>query len=77
MEATKGLSNKEIARVVTIIDRKLKSHLSSIFERLQVKDRLHGLDPEPKLSTVMPFLISAAFQSHGHVSACPCQISKS
>lgn len=40
-QAAKGLSNKEIARVLTITDRTVKAHLASIFERLQVKDRLH------------------------------------
>ena len=40
IEAAKGLSNKEIARILTITERTVKAHLASIFERLQVKDRL-------------------------------------
>lgn len=41
LEAAKGLSNKEIARVLAISERTVKAHLTSVFERLQVKDRLH------------------------------------
>jgi DNA-binding NarL/FixJ family response regulator len=41
VEAAKGLSNKEIARILAITDRTVKAHLASIFERLKVKDRLH------------------------------------
>ena len=41
LEAAKGLSNKEIARLLKITERTVKAHLSSIFERLAVKDRLH------------------------------------
>jgi two-component system, NarL family, nitrate/nitrite response regulator NarL len=41
VEAAKGLSNKEIARILDITDRTVKAHLASIFERLKVKDRLH------------------------------------
>jgi DNA-binding NarL/FixJ family response regulator len=41
IEAAKGLSNKEIARILKITDRTVKAHLASIFERLQAKDRLH------------------------------------
>jgi DNA-binding NarL/FixJ family response regulator len=40
-QAAKGLSNKEIARILSITERTVKAHLASIFERLQVKDRLH------------------------------------
>lgn len=40
LQAAKGLSNKEIARVLNITERTVKAHLSSVFERLQVKDRL-------------------------------------
>jgi len=39
-EAAKGLSNKEIARVLTITERTVKAHLAAIFERLGAKDRL-------------------------------------
>lgn len=41
VEAAKGLSNKEIARILAITERTVKAHLASIFERLKVKDRLH------------------------------------
>jgi two-component system, NarL family, nitrate/nitrite response regulator NarL len=41
LEAAKGLSNKEIARMLKITERTVKAHLTSIFERLKVKDRLH------------------------------------
>ena len=41
IEAAKGLSNKEIARILKITERTVKAHLSSAFERLGAKDRLH------------------------------------
>jgi two-component system, NarL family, nitrate/nitrite response regulator NarL len=41
LEAAKGLSNKEIARILIITERTVKAHLSSTFERLGAKDRLH------------------------------------
>lgn len=40
VEAAKGLSNKEIARVLNITERTVKAHLAETFERLGVKDRL-------------------------------------
>jgi two-component system nitrate/nitrite response regulator NarL len=40
LEAAKGLSNKEIARILTITERTVKAHLAKIFERLGAKDRL-------------------------------------
>lgn len=40
IEAAKGLSNKEIARILNITERTVKAHLSSAFETLQAKDRL-------------------------------------
>jgi two-component system nitrate/nitrite response regulator NarL len=40
LEAAKGLSNKEIARVLDITERTVKAHLSATFERLGIKDRL-------------------------------------
>lgn len=40
IEAAKGFSNKEIARILNITERTVKAHLSSTFERLAVKDRL-------------------------------------
>jgi DNA-binding NarL/FixJ family response regulator len=36
-----GMSNKEVARVLEITDRTVKAHLSSVFDKLQVRDRLH------------------------------------
>lgn len=39
--ASKGLSNKEIARALNITERTVKAHLSAVFETLKVKDRLH------------------------------------
>jgi two-component system, NarL family, nitrate/nitrite response regulator NarL len=41
MEAAKGLSNKEIARILEITERTVKAHLAAIFECLGAKDRLH------------------------------------
>ena len=41
LQAAKGLSNKEIARVLKITERTVKAHLTSVFERLNIKDRLH------------------------------------
>ena len=41
IEAAKGLSNKEIARILKITERTVKAHLSSTFECLGAKDRLH------------------------------------
>ena len=40
LEAAKGLSNKEIARILNITERTVKAHLSAVFERLGVRDRL-------------------------------------
>jgi DNA-binding NarL/FixJ family response regulator len=40
IEASKGLSNKEIARALDITERTVKAHLAKSFERLGVKDRL-------------------------------------
>jgi two-component system nitrate/nitrite response regulator NarL len=40
LEAAKGLSNKEIARILNITERTVKAHLSAAFERLGIKDRL-------------------------------------
>jgi two-component system nitrate/nitrite response regulator NarL len=40
LEASKGLSNKEIAKALDITERTVKAHLSSSFERLGIKDRL-------------------------------------
>lgn len=40
IEASKGLSNKEIARALKITERTVKAHLAKSFERIGVKDRL-------------------------------------
>jgi len=40
VEAAKGLSNKEIARILKISERTVKAHLAATFECLKVKDRL-------------------------------------
>ncbi|MDP3308959.1 response regulator transcription factor [Methylotenera sp.] len=40
IEAAKGLSNKEIARILSITERTVKAHLAKTFERLGAKDRL-------------------------------------
>ncbi|MDP3743885.1 MAG: response regulator transcription factor [Methylotenera sp.] len=40
LEAAKGLSNKEIARVLYITERTVKAHLAATFGRLGAKDRL-------------------------------------
>lgn len=40
IEAAKGLSNKEIARILNITERTVKAHISACFERLHIKDRL-------------------------------------
>jgi two-component system nitrate/nitrite response regulator NarL len=40
IEAAKGLSNKEIARILKITDRTVKAHLAATFDCLKVKDRL-------------------------------------
>jgi len=40
LEVAKGLSNKEVARVLNITDRTVKAHLAATFERLGAKDRL-------------------------------------
>ena len=41
LEAAKGSSNKEIARLLAISERTVKAHLSSVFDTLKVRDRLH------------------------------------
>lgn len=40
LEASKGLSNKEIARVLNITERTVKAHLAAAFVTLGAKDRL-------------------------------------
>ncbi len=37
----RGLNNKEIAREMDITERTVKAHLSAIFAKLDVRDRLH------------------------------------
>lgn len=38
-----GASNKQVARQLNITERTVKAHLSSIFEKLGVRDRMHLL----------------------------------
>lgn len=38
--AIKGLSNKEIARELNITERTVKEHMSSIFAKLEIRDRM-------------------------------------
>ena len=37
----KGESNKAIARILGITDRTVKAHLTTIFDKLGVADRVH------------------------------------
>jgi len=39
-EIEKGLSNKEIASALGITERTVKAHLSHVYEKLEVSDRL-------------------------------------
>lgn len=39
--ASKGKTNKEIARDLQITERTVKAHLGSVFEKCQIRDRLH------------------------------------
>lgn len=41
LEAARGNSNKEIARSLAISERTVKAHLTSVFDTLKVRDRLH------------------------------------
>jgi len=40
VEVAKGLSNKEVAKLLNITERTVKAHLAATFERLGAKDRL-------------------------------------
>jgi DNA-binding NarL/FixJ family response regulator len=40
LEVAKGATNKEIARRLNITERTVKAHLSSVFNKLNVRDRL-------------------------------------
>ncbi len=49
-----GMANKEVARALGITERTVKAHLAAIFEKLEVRDRLHlalklASAPEDKL----------------------------
>ena len=41
LAVTQGKSNKEIARDLGIVERTVKAHLAAVFEKLEVRDRLH------------------------------------
>jgi two-component system, NarL family, nitrate/nitrite response regulator NarL len=41
LAVTEGKTNKEIARELGIVERTVKAHLASIFDKLEVRDRLH------------------------------------
>lgn len=41
LHAATGQSNKEIARTLSISERTVKAHLTSVFDTLKVRDRLH------------------------------------
>lgn len=50
-----GASNKQIARALDISDRTVKSHLTAIFQKLGIADRLHlALYMNANLSTIAP-----------------------
>lgn len=38
--ASRGSTNKEIARTMGITERTVKAHLSAVFEKLDVRDRM-------------------------------------
>ena len=42
--ATKGMSNKEIARILEISPETIKSHLRDVFHRLDVSNRVEAID---------------------------------
>ncbi|MCH8491552.1 MAG: response regulator transcription factor [Oceanicaulis sp.] len=48
----KGLSNKEVAREFSISERTVKAHLSAVFEKLEIRDRLQ---------------LALLVKSHGHL----------
>lgn len=55
-----GASNKEIARQLGIADRTVKAHVSAIFEKLQVRDRLQlAMLMQKPLSLIRPPLPSS------------------
>lgn len=41
MAVGRGLTNKEIARELAVTERTVKAHLSSVFAKLNARDRLH------------------------------------
>ncbi len=41
LEVAKGVSNKEVARNLNITERTVKAHLSAVFEKLGIRDRIH------------------------------------
>lgn len=62
LEAAKGLSNKEIARILSITERTVKAHLASTFERLHAKDRLQlalMLNKQPRVAVASEQVVVA------------------
>ncbi len=63
LEAAKGLSNKEIARIFNITERTVKAHISATLGKLGVKDRLQlalvlnekAYELSPSGSNIKPF----------------------
>lgn len=41
LSVAKGMTNKEVARELSITERTVKAHLAAVFEKLAVRDRLH------------------------------------
>jgi DNA-binding NarL/FixJ family response regulator len=37
----KGFTNKEVAKQLAITDRTVKAHLTAVFDKLGVRDRVH------------------------------------
>ncbi len=51
LEVASGATNKEVARLLNITERTVKAHLSAVFEKLDVRDRLQLVLKFKDLST--------------------------